>query len=141
MRVVLHKPSWRKKELRGVRDGLAELEVQSILSRAFGPILLYDDCLMLCNMWGRSRMCGCSAWEISPTLILVPALLNSKTKTNKGSTSWNTGEPKLYFIIIFIISLFIYIFIYLFTNFCIILFFLFCSPNFLNFSITQTRLR
>jgi hypothetical protein len=42
---MLHKPSW-KKELREVRDGLAKLEVQSILFGAFGPVLLHDDCLM-----------------------------------------------------------------------------------------------
>jgi hypothetical protein len=38
---MLHKPLW--KELTGVRDGFAELEVQSILSGAFGPVLLHDD--------------------------------------------------------------------------------------------------
>jgi hypothetical protein len=48
--VVLHKPSLKKKELRGLIDGLAELEVQSILSGAFCPSLLHDDLSMLCNI-------------------------------------------------------------------------------------------
>ena len=49
---MLHKPSW-KKELREVKDGLVELEVKSILSGAFGPVLLHDDCLMFVQHVGE----------------------------------------------------------------------------------------
>jgi hypothetical protein len=75
---VLHKPSW--KELRGVRDGLAELEVQSILSAAFGHVLLHNDCLMFVQHAGEISNVWLFYLRDLPTLILVPALLNSKTK-------------------------------------------------------------
>jgi hypothetical protein len=39
LRVVLHKPSLKRKKLRGIRDGLAELEVQPILSETFYLVL------------------------------------------------------------------------------------------------------
>jgi hypothetical protein len=78
---------------------LAKPEVLPILSEAICPVLLHDDCLMLCNMWGRFQMCGCSASEISPTFILVPILFKiEKNKKNKqGHSSQNTGEPKFLF--------------------------------------------
>ena len=62
--VVLHKPSL--KELRGVIDGLAELEVHSILSRAFCPSHLHDDRSMLCNMLMEDLKCMFVMLERSP---------------------------------------------------------------------------
>jgi hypothetical protein len=63
-------------------------------------------------MLGRSLVCGCYAWEISPTPILVPALFltkkqNKETETSNGPTGLNTEEPKI------IIIIFFYFFIYL----------------------------
>jgi hypothetical protein len=42
LRVMLHKPSLKKKEIRGVRDGLTKPKVQPILSGAICSFLLHD---------------------------------------------------------------------------------------------------
>ena len=42
LKVVLHKPSLKRKELRGIRDVLAKLEVQPILSGGICSVLLHD---------------------------------------------------------------------------------------------------
>ena len=57
-----------------------------------------------------------------PTLILVPtySTKRNKMKTNKGSSSWNTGEPKF-------INYYYHYYLYLF----ILLLFFPCSPNFI----------
>jgi hypothetical protein len=69
------------KELWGVRNGLAKLGVQPILSKAICSILLrvrsFD--VVQC-VGGRSQMCACRAREISPTLILVTILVNKENK-------------------------------------------------------------
>ena len=70
---MLHKPSW-KKELREVRDGLAELEVQSILSGAFGPVLLHDDCLMFVQHVGVDLECVVVLLERSPPHLFLNLL-------------------------------------------------------------------
>jgi hypothetical protein len=84
VRVELHKPSLKMKEL---------MEVIHL-------VLLHHGSLMLCNVLGRSQLCVSYAWEISPTLILVPAFIFNKgqeTETKNGSTSLNTREPKCYY--------------------------------------------
>ena len=77
LRVVLHKPSLKKKEL--IRGDLVEPEVQSIPSGAIHPVLL--------TCW-IARCCATCWCEISnvcsycmrdhPTLILVPVYLIEK---------------------------------------------------------------
>jgi hypothetical protein len=50
------------------------------------------------------------AWEISPTLVFVPILFIKENKTNKGSTSLSTREPKFYsYDYYFMTIIFIYI--------------------------------
>jgi hypothetical protein len=59
----------------------------------------------------------------------------AKVKTNKGSTSCNTGEPMIYYYsdyYYYIIIIIIYIF-----SLCI--YYLFVYPTFYLFRITQTR--
>ena len=60
---MLHKPLLkRKKELRGVRGGLAKSEVQPILSGAICPVLLHAGSVQVVqHVDGRSRMCVCYA--------------------------------------------------------------------------------
>ena len=79
LRVVLHEPSLKMKELWGVRNGLAKPGVQPILSKAICSVLLcvrsFD---VVQRVRGKSRMCVSYAREISPTLILVPVLFDKK---------------------------------------------------------------
>ena len=74
-----------------------------------------------------------------PHTCVVPAFYSKKQKmkTNKGSTSWNTGEPKsfynnnnyyYYFIIIILLLLFFYIFLK-------------CSLNFLIFNSSKAKVK
>jgi hypothetical protein len=58
-------------------------------------------------------MGACYAWEIPPYLFFYLSLFPKETKikkTNKGSTSENTGEPKsLIIIIVFLFIILLYI--------------------------------
>ena len=76
------------------------------------------DHLMLCNVLGGSQMCVSYAWEISPTLIVVPAFYLTK-KNKKKQTRALPVETlgSLNFIIItfiFVIYLFYYYYYYYF---------------------------
>jgi len=79
---MLHKPTLkRKKELREVRDGLAKPGVQPILSGIICFVLLQVGSFgVVQHVGGRSQTCVSYAWEISPTLILVPAYLIKENK-------------------------------------------------------------
>ena len=58
LRVVLHKPSLKKKGLWEIRDGLAKSEVQPILSRAICLALLHVGSLMFVqHVTEGSRLC------------------------------------------------------------------------------------
>ena len=85
--------------LREVRGGLAEPEVQPILSGAICSVLLYVGLVDVCATcwWEISNVCSLCLRDL-PTLILVHALSDKETKMemNKGSTSLNTREPKTY---------------------------------------------
>jgi hypothetical protein len=81
LRVVLHEPSLKMKELWGVRNSLAKPGVQPILSKAICSVLLcvrsFDD---VQRVGRRSQMCACRAREISSILILVPVWVNKENK-------------------------------------------------------------
>ena len=95
LRVVLHEPSLKMKELWEL--GLAKPRVLPILSEAICSVLLrvrsFD--VVQC-VGGRSRMCVSYAREISPTLILVPILFDKekqKWKQTRTLPVENTREP------------------------------------------------
>jgi hypothetical protein len=56
---------------------------------------------VLCNVLGRSRVCGCNAWETSPTLILVPAYSRRNKVETKALPVWTSGNLNLIVIYIF----------------------------------------
>jgi hypothetical protein len=74
---VLHKPSVEEEEgAKGIRGGLAKLEVQQILSGAIClSFCMLDQSMFVQCFGGRSRMCVSCAQEISPTLILLPIFI------------------------------------------------------------------
>ena len=81
--VVLHKPSLKRKELRGIRDGLAELEVQAILSKTFCLILhAWWIVWWLCNVLVGDLECAFIMHEQSPPhLFLYLFFLNKRNKS------------------------------------------------------------
>ena len=85
LRVVLHEPSLKMKELWGVRNGLAKPGVQPILSKAICSVVLrvrsFD---VVQRVRGKSRMCVSYVREISPTCILLPIFFNEKQKNSQG---------------------------------------------------------
>ena len=142
LRVVLHKPLL-KKELQGVRDGLAKPEVQPILSGAICSILLlvrsFD--VVQC-VGGRSRMCVRHAWEISPTLIVVLGFyLTKKSKMKQTRTLPVEILGSLNFIIIITFILLFIITIIIFSFIIIIIIYFMCSPNLLSFSINKAKVK
>ena len=64
---MLHKPTLKRKELRRIRNGLAEPEVQPILSGIICPVLLHDVlCDVLCNVLVGDLKCIFVMHERSP---------------------------------------------------------------------------
>jgi hypothetical protein len=99
--------------VKGFRCGLTTPKVQPIHSEAICHVLLHDDRPMLCNVLVENLEYERVELERSPPhLFLYPFLFNKENKTNKGSTSLNTREPKFYcyYYLLFIIIIFIYIF-------------------------------
>jgi hypothetical protein len=84
LRVVLHKPSVVEEGVKWFICGLAKPKVQPIHSRAICPVLLHVGLLDAVQRAGRrSRMYIRYAWEISPTLILVPIYLIKEKQRRK----------------------------------------------------------
>ena len=69
---MLHKPTLkRKKELRRIRDGLAKVEVQPILSGIICPVLLHDVLFdVLCNVLVDLKCMSVMHERSSPHLFL-----------------------------------------------------------------------
>jgi len=114
----------------GIRGHLAELEVQSILSKAICPILLYDTRPRLCNVLVGDLRCVFIMHERSPPhlfLYLFYLINKNKKRTNKGSVGWNTGEPKSFYYYYYIIFEYYY--------------FELVHSTFYFFYLTQTRIR
>jgi len=71
---------------------------------------------VLWNELGRSWLCGCYAWEISPTLILVPAYLIKRKRKWKQTRAFLVEIlGRINFIIIIIVFLFIIIIFFSFS--------------------------
>ena len=137
LRVVLHKPSLKMKELWEVRDGLAKPEVYPILSRAIYSVLLHVGCFDIVQHAGGSRMCVSYAWEISPTLIVVPAIYLTKKNKKKHTRALPVETlESLNFIIIITFTFVIYYYCYYYF-----LFHFMGSPNCLSFSINKAKVK
>jgi hypothetical protein len=115
LRVVLHEPSLKMKELWGVRNGLAKPGVQPILSKAICSVHLcvrsFDD---VQRVGMRSQMCACRAREISSTLILVPIWVNkeNKKKQTRALLVEILGSLNFIIIITFLIIYYYYYYYY-----------------------------
>ena len=76
LRVVLHKPSLKKKEL--WESEMVSLN-QSTLELYVCPSRMLDRSMYVQDyVGGRSLMCVHHAWEVSSTLILVPILFDKE---------------------------------------------------------------
>jgi hypothetical protein len=77
---VLHKPSLKKKELRGVKDGLTKLKVQPILSGAICSFLLHDGSFGFVQRLVGDLECVHVVLEGSPPhlIFFVPVLFDKK---------------------------------------------------------------
>ena len=122
---MLHKPTLkRKNELWEVRDGLAKPEVQPILSGIICFVLLQVGSFgVVQHVGGRSQTCVSYAWEISPTLILVPVYLikeKQRRKQTRALPVWAPGSLN-HFIIIAIFILFLLLLLYYYYYYIIII--------------------
>jgi cytochrome c biogenesis factor len=119
---MLRKPSL-KKELRGEMVWLDQRFIQSSLEPFVLSFYMLDQLMFVQRVGGRSRTCICLAWEISPTLIVVPAFYltkKNKKEIEKSSTSWNTRSLNFITIIITLFLLFITTIINFFTLFYVV---------------------
>ena len=107
LRIVLHKPSLKKKELWGVRDGLTKPKVQPILSRAICFVLLHDGSFGFVQRLVGDLECVHVVLEESPPhLFFCTYFIRQKetmVETNKGSPGSNTGELKSFYFFIIIV--------------------------------------
>ena len=107
LRVVLHKPSLKMKELRGIRDGLTKPKVQPILSGAICSFLLHDGSFGFVQRLVRDLKCVRVVLEGSPPhLFFCTCFIRQKetmVETNKGSPGSNTGELKSFYFFIIIV--------------------------------------
>jgi hypothetical protein len=98
LRVVLRKPSLKKKELRG--EMVWSRSSQSSPEPFVLSFYMLDQSMFVQRVGERSRMCICLTWEISSTLIVAPTFYltkKNKKETDKSSTSWNTGESYFHY--------------------------------------------